>query len=60
VLTLTDRLPARSPTWVRFVIDKYGRLGVLAADLRGGGTLDIAFETEAVTNAEALPNAPPP
>jgi molecular chaperone DnaK len=53
-LSLPDRLPARSPIRVKFAISQDGRLGVSAADLTGGGTIDVAFETEAVMNAEEV------
>jgi molecular chaperone DnaK len=53
-LTLPDRLPARSPIRVKFAISKDGRLVVTAADLTGGGTIDVSFETEAVMNAEEV------
>ncbi len=53
-LSLPDRLPARSPIRVRFAISQDGRLEVSAADLTGGGSIDVAFETEAVMNAEEV------
>jgi molecular chaperone DnaK (HSP70) len=53
-LTLPDRLPARSPIRVKFAISKDGRLMVSAADLTGGGSIDVAFETEAVMSAEEV------
>ena len=53
-LSLPDRLPARSPIRVKFAISQDGRLEVSAADLTGGGSIDVAFETEAVMNAEEV------
>ena len=53
-LSLPDRLPARSPIRVRFAITPDGRLEVTAADLTGGGSIDVSFETEAVMNAEEV------
>ncbi len=53
-LSLPDRLPARSPIRVTFAINADGRLDVTAADLTGGGSIDVAFETEAVLNAEEV------
>jgi molecular chaperone DnaK (HSP70) len=53
-LSLPDRLPARSPIRVKFAISQDGRLAVTAADLTGGGSIDVAFETEAVMNAEEV------
>jgi molecular chaperone DnaK len=53
-LTLPDRLPARSPIRVKFAISQDGRLVVSAADLTGGGSIDVSFETEAVMNAEEV------
>ncbi len=53
-LSLPDRLPARSPIRVKFAISQDGRLDVSAADLTGGGSIDVAFETEAVMNAEEV------
>ncbi|MHB1561371.1 MAG: Hsp70 family protein [Isosphaeraceae bacterium] len=53
-LSLPDRLPARSPIRVKFAINADGRLDVTAADLTGGGSIDVAFETEAVLNAEEV------
>ncbi len=53
-LSLPDRLPARSPIRVKFAINQDGRLAVTAADLTGGGSIDVTFETEAVMNAEEV------
>lgn len=53
-LSLPERLPARSPIRVTFAINADGRLDVTAADLTGGGSIDVAFETEAVLNAEEV------
>jgi molecular chaperone DnaK len=53
-LSLPDRLPARSPIRVKFAISQDGRLEVSAADLTGGGSIDVSFETEAVMNAEEV------
>jgi molecular chaperone DnaK len=53
-LTLPDRLPARSPIRVKFAISPDGRLVVSAADLTGGGSIDVSFETEAVMNADEV------
>jgi molecular chaperone DnaK (HSP70) len=53
-LSLPDRLPARSPIRVKFAISQDGRLEVSAADLTGGGSIDVAFETEAVMSAEEV------
>ncbi len=53
-LSLPERLPARSPIRVKFAISPDGRLAVTAADLTGGGSIDVAFETEAVMNAEEV------
>jgi molecular chaperone DnaK (HSP70) len=53
-LSLPDRLPARSPIRVKFAISQDGRLAVTAADLTGGSSIDVAFETEAVMNAEEV------
>jgi molecular chaperone DnaK (HSP70) len=53
-LSLPDRLPAKSPIRVKFAISQDGRLDVTAADLTGGGSIDVAFETEAVLNAEEV------
>jgi molecular chaperone DnaK len=53
-LNLPERLPARSPIRVKFAINQDGRLGVSAADLTGGGSIDVAFETEAVMSAEEV------
>ncbi len=51
-LDLPPGLPARSPIRVNFAIDRDGRLHVSALDLAGGGTINVAFETEAVMSAE--------
>jgi molecular chaperone DnaK (HSP70) len=53
-LSLPERLPARSPIRVKFAISQDGRLAVTAADLTGGGSIDVTFETEAVMNAEEV------
>jgi molecular chaperone DnaK (HSP70) len=53
-LSLPDRLPARSPIRVKFAISQDGRLEVSAADLTGGSSIDVAFETEAVLSAEEV------
>src|SRR5262249_6808362 len=53
-LNLPERLPARSPIRVKFAINQDGRLEVSAADLTGGGSIDVNFETEAVMNAEEV------
>jgi molecular chaperone DnaK (HSP70) len=53
-LSLPERLPARSPIRVKFAISPDGRLAVTAADLTGGGSIDVDFETEAVMNAEEV------
>jgi molecular chaperone DnaK (HSP70) len=51
-LNLPSGLPARSPVRVKFAVSRDGRLNVSATDLAGGGSIDVAFETEAVMNAE--------
>ncbi len=53
-LNLPERLPARSPIRVTFAISADGRLTVTALDLTGGRSIDVAFETEAVMNAEEV------
>jgi molecular chaperone DnaK (HSP70) len=53
-LNLPGRLPARSPIRVKFAISQDGRLEVSAADLTGGGSIDVSFETEAVMNADEV------
>ena len=53
-LNLPEGLPARSPIRVKFAITRDGRLNVTATDLTGGGSIDVAFETEAVMNAEEV------
>jgi molecular chaperone DnaK len=50
-LNLPPGLPARSPIRVKFAINRDGRLTVSASDLTGGGSIDVDFETEAVTSA---------
>jgi molecular chaperone DnaK (HSP70) len=50
-LNLPEKLPARSPIRVKFVINQDGRLNVSAMDLTAGGSIDVDFETEAVMNA---------
>ncbi len=39
---------------MKFAISPDGRLDVTAADLTGGGSIDVAFETEAVMGAEEV------
>ncbi len=53
-LDLPQSLPARSPIRVTFAIDRDGRLNVTAQDLTGGGSINVAFETEAVMTAEQV------
>jgi molecular chaperone DnaK (HSP70) len=50
-LNLPTGLPSRSPIRVKFAISRDGRLTVSATDLTGGGTIDVDFETEAVSSA---------
>jgi molecular chaperone DnaK (HSP70) len=53
-LNLPERLPARSPIRVKFAINRDGRLNVTAVDLTAGGAIDVEFQTEAVSDAEAV------
>ncbi len=53
-LNLPPGLPARSPIRVTFAISNDGRLQVTAADLTGGGSIAVDFETEAVMNASEV------
>jgi molecular chaperone DnaK len=53
-LHLPERLPARSPIRVRFAISRDGRLNVTAVDLTAGGAIDVEFQTEAVSDSEAV------
>lgn len=53
-LNLPERLPARSPIRVKFAITRDGRLNVTALDLTAGGAIDIEFQTEAVSDSEAV------
>ena len=53
-LNLPENLPIRSPIRVKFAISRDGRLSVTATDLTGGGSIDVAFETEAVMNPEQV------
>ena len=53
-LSLPAGLPQRSPIRVTFGITRDGRLTVNAVDLAGGASIDVAFETEAVMNAEEV------
>ena len=53
-LELPEGLPARSPIRVRFAINRDGRLDLTAADLTGGRSIDVRFETEAVLSAEEV------
>ena len=53
-LELPANLPARSPIRVTFGITRDGRLNVTAKDLTGGAEIHVAFETEAVLNAEEV------
>ncbi|OJW08780.1 MAG: molecular chaperone DnaK [Planctomycetales bacterium 71-10] len=53
-LNLPERLPARSPIRVKFAITRDGRLNVTALDLTAGGAIDVEFQTEAVSDSEAV------
>ncbi|WP_337174746.1 Hsp70 family protein [Paludisphaera sp.] len=53
-LHLPERLPARSPIRVKFAITRDGRLNVTAVDLTAGGAIDVEFQTEAVSDSEAV------
>jgi hypothetical protein len=39
---------------VKFAINRDGRLNVTAVDLTAGGAIDVEFQTEAVSDAEAV------
>ncbi len=53
-LNLPERLPAKSPIRVKFAITRDGRLNVTATDLTAGGAIDVEFQTEAVSDSEAV------
>jgi molecular chaperone DnaK (HSP70) len=54
VLELPPGLPAHSPIHVTFAIDRDGRLSVQALDVRGGGSIHVEFETDAILSEEQL------
>ncbi|WP_165068573.1 Hsp70 family protein [Paludisphaera rhizosphaerae] len=53
-LNLPERLPAHSPIRVKFAITRDGRLNVTALDLTAGGAIEVDFQTEAVSDSEAV------
>ncbi|WP_165243639.1 Hsp70 family protein [Paludisphaera soli] len=53
-LNLPERLPAHSPIRVKFTITRDGRLNVSAVDLTAGGAIEVDFQTEAVSDSEAV------
>ncbi len=53
-LNLPERLPAHSPIRVKFAITRDGRLNVSAVDLTAGGAIEVDFQTEAVSDPEAV------
>jgi molecular chaperone DnaK (HSP70) len=53
-LNLPEKLPAHSPIRVKFAITRDGRLNVTALDLTAGGAIEVDFQTEAVSDSEAV------